>query len=67
MQFLAKVLTCLLACLIEPLGGVVYWPPHHVYMPGYGLVTRTRSGSAMICCDSCHDGLRDSPIEADMW
>jgi hypothetical protein len=23
MQFLAKVLTCLLACLLEPLGGVV--------------------------------------------
>jgi hypothetical protein len=33
---------------------VVYWQPHDVCMLGgsYGLVTRTRSGSAMICGDN---------------
>jgi hypothetical protein len=32
----------------------VYWQPHHVFMRSdcYGLVTRTRYGGAMICCDT---------------
>jgi hypothetical protein len=52
---LVHVIHHCVAVLVECSSVLLYWQPHHVVYArcdGYGLVTRTRSGSAMIVYNS---------------